>query len=309
MLAGCAFGNPFFFLSLIMVRHSFVFAARALALAVGAATLLGSAAAQPILRHPQGVLEAADLQADWARLPAAQQPLVRQSLPAVRQQADALLLRRVLAAQASADGLEADPQVQRQLQLARERVLSDALLARVDARAVADAQAVTDMARLRYQAQPERFAVPEQVRVRHILLRGDDAEARAQALLAQLRAGADFEALAREHSQDPGSAGRGGDLGFFGRGRMVPAFEEAAFALQQPGELSAPVRTEFGVHLLQLVQRRPAGRQPFDEVREALEQEVMQQLRAQARVELRDRILADVTADDEALRALVQPAQ
>lgn len=267
------------------------------------------AMAQTLLQHPQARLEVDDLLADWARLPAAQQSLVRTNPGAIRQQADALLVRRVLAERALSEGLANDPLVQRQLQIARERVLSDALLARVDARAVADPKAVEDMARLRYQAQPERFAVPEQVRVRHILLTGDDAEARAQALLAQLRSGAlSFEAAAREHSKDPGSAARGGDLGFFGRGRMVAPFEEAAFALQQPGELAGPVRTDFGVHVLQLVERRPAGRLPFDEVRDTLVQEVERALRNQARTELRDGILKEVTADDAAIANLVEPA-
>ncbi|OBS31942.1 hypothetical protein A9O67_11415 [Tepidimonas fonticaldi] len=243
-------------------------------------------------------------------MPPAQQPLARQSVPAIRQQADALLVRRVLAAQAAADGLERDPLVQRQLQLARERVLSDALLARVDAQAVADEQALQAYARQRYQAQPERFALPEQVRVRHILLRGDDADAQAQAVLEALRGGARFEDVARERSQDPGSAATGGDLGFFGKGRMVPPFEEAAFALKAPGDLSGPVRTQFGVHILQLVERRPAGQQPFAEVRAALVEEAAQALRNQARVELRDRILRDVTADEAAFAPLVQqPAQ
>ncbi|UBQ04953.1 peptidylprolyl isomerase [Tepidimonas taiwanensis] len=267
------------------------------------------AMAQTLLQHPQARLEVDDLLADWARLPAAQQSLVRTNPGAIRQQADALLVRRVLAERALSEGLANDPLVQRQLQIARERVLSDALLARVDARAVADPKAVEDMARLRYQAQPERFAVPEQVRVRHILLTGDDAEARAQALLAQLRSGAlSFEAAAREHSKDPGSAARGGDLGFFGRGRMVAPFEEAAFALQQPGDLAGPVRTDFGVHVLQLVERRPAGRLPFDEVRDTLVQEVERALRNQARTELRDGILKEVTADDAAIANLVEPA-
>src|SRR5256885_15002081 len=80
-----------------------------------------------------------------------------------------------------------------------------------------------------FRSHPERFAVEEQVHVRHILIAGTDDAARAQAekLVAELRGGADFAALAKERSADKGSAARGGDLGFFGKDKMVPEFEQA----------------------------------------------------------------------------------
>ncbi|WP_185970069.1 peptidylprolyl isomerase [Tepidimonas alkaliphilus] len=277
-------------------------------LALAAWGLAGSAAAQALLTHPQAVVEAADLQAEWARLPTAQAQAAQASARAIGAQAEALLVRRVLARRAETEGLMDDPLVQRQVQLARERALSDAWLARLDGRSAANAQALEDYARAIYTAQPQRFTVPEQVRVRHILLQGDDAEVRARQLLDQLRAGADFVALAREHSRDPGSAANGGDLGFFGRGRMVPEFEQAAFALQQPGDLSEPVRTSFGVHILRLEQRRQAGRVPFEEVRAQLMEEAAQALRQQARAEVRDAILRDAKPDVAAVEGLVQPA-
>ncbi|TSE20198.1 putative peptidyl-prolyl cis-trans isomerase Cbf2 [Tepidimonas alkaliphilus] len=282
--------------------------ARRCVLALAAWGLAGSAAAQALLTHPQAVVEAADLQAEWARLPTAQAQAAQASARAIGAQAEALLVRRVLARRAETEGLMDDPLVQRQVQLARERALSDAWLARLDGRSAANAQALEDYARAIYTAQPQRFTVPEQVRVRHILLQGDDAEVRARQLLDQLRAGADFVALAREHSRDPGSAANGGDLGFFGRGRMVPEFEQAAFALQQPGDLSEPVRTSFGVHILRLEQRRQAGRVPFEEVRAQLMEEAAQALRQQARAEVRDAILRDAKPDVAAVEGLVQPA-
>ena len=85
----------------------------------------------------------------------------------------------------------------------------------------------------------------EQVQCAHILV-GD--QTKAQTLLAEIKAGADFSSKAQEHSQCPSKA-RGGDLGHFGRGQMVPEFEKAAFALQV-GELSEPVQTQFGFHLI-----------------------------------------------------------
>ena len=85
-----------------------------------------------------------------------------------------------------------------------------------------------------------------------------DAEAEIRDLLSEVRAGGEFAALARSHSEDPGSAERGGDLGFFGRGRMVKPFEEAAFALE-PGAISEPVRSQFGWHILKVEERKGEG--------------------------------------------------
>ena len=124
----------------------------------------------------------------------------------------------------------------------------------------------------------DRRPTPSQVRARHILLRpagatpADTAASRAEieALAARVAAGESFEALARQYSQDPGSAPQGGDLGVFGPGRMVPTFEQAAFALQNPGDVSPPVQTQFGIHLIQLAERvpRPTFEASYDELRQ-----------------------------------------
>lgn len=117
----------------------------------------------------------------------------------------------------------------------------------------------------------------EERRASHILIPvdpvgGEAAEkaaiARAQALRARLLAGADFAKLAREESKDPGSAAKGGDLGLVGQGVFVREFEQALYALKKPGELSAPVRTQFGVHLIKLTEiQRPKARPAVDRVR------------------------------------------
>ncbi|WP_420454912.1 peptidylprolyl isomerase [Rubrivirga sp.] len=104
----------------------------------------------------------------------------------------------------------------------------------------------------------ERGPARNEVGARHILIRTSDevsvdsARAVIGSLAARVAAGEDFGDLAREYSEDPGSGARGGDLGTFGRGRMVPSFEEAAFALQNVGDVSGPVESQFGVHLIQL---------------------------------------------------------
>lgn len=138
-----------------------------------------------------------------------------------------------------------------------------------------------------YQQHQDRFQEPESMQASHILIRvepGADpatrrrAHERAEAVLKQARSGADFAALAREFSEDPGSAAAGGDLGFFARGQMVPAFEAAAFALK-PGELSALVESPFGLHIIKAGAHRPARTVPLAEVRDEIRTYLAQQQR------------------------------
>jgi peptidyl-prolyl cis-trans isomerase D len=138
-----------------------------------------------------------------------------------------------------------------------------------------------------YQANEARYKKPEQRRASHILIRADKnapeaeikaAEEKAGQILAQLKANpADFAKLAKQHSQDPGSAANGGDLGFFGRGMMVKPFEEATFGLKE-NQLSEVVRSDFGFHLIKLTGVRAEQAQPLDEVRG----EILTELKRQA---------------------------
>ena len=125
------------------------------------------------------------------------------------------------------------------------------------------------------QVTDRRPARPE-IGARHILIRTDStvtpdsARAVIEGLRARVLAGESFEDLAREYSQDPGSGARGGDLGTFGRGRMVPPFEAAAFALENVGDVSGPVESRFGVHLIQLTSlgERPSYQEAFPALRQ-----------------------------------------
>ena len=143
---------------------------------------------------------------------------------------------------------------------------------------------------------------PEAMRASHILLKADTPEAKAAAktkagdLLTQIKGGADFAALAKQHSND-GSAPNGGDLGFFPRGQMVKPFEEAAFALKA-GEISPIVETEFGYHIIKGAEHRDARTVPLAEVsdriaqalrqqkQQALAQEYVQSLKTKGKVEI-----------------------
>jgi peptidyl-prolyl cis-trans isomerase C len=157
-----------------------------------------------------------------------------------------------------------------------------------------------------YAKNPDKFQEPEAVHASHILIRTPDAAdeaakkkalAEAQAVLAELKKGGDFATLAKQHSQDAGSAANGGDLGFVPRGRTVPVFEQAAFALK-PGQLSGIVESPFGYHIIKVVAHRDARTVPLQEVKpqvmEFLKQQKMQEktaayvekLKAKAKVEI-----------------------
>ncbi len=216
-------------------------------------------------------------------------PMLLQMLPpeVKRQLVERAITERTLVNAARAMGLDKDAEVARRLRRAEDQELTQALLSReVQGR-------VTDAAiRARYDRDSANQQGEEEVRARHILVQ---TETEAKNVLAQLQRGGDFAALARQHSQDPGSRD-GGDLGFFKKGDMVPEFANAAFALQA-GQLSpAPVRSPFGWHIIKVEERRRASARPFDdvkqEIRDAMLQEevtaVVQRIRAAARVERLD---------------------
>jgi peptidyl-prolyl cis-trans isomerase C len=156
-----------------------------------------------------------------------------------------------------------------------------------------------------YETNKARYEHDDEVAARHIVL--DVTESTPpetleikRALLMELRsrveAGEDFAKLASEYSQGP-TRTQGGDLGFFSRGKMVPPFEEAAFALK-PGEMSDVIRSGFGFHLIQVYDARPAGKESYEEVEESIEEilrrpkinaemeKIVEELRAQSTIEI-----------------------
>lgn len=280
-------------------------------LAMAALSAGAAAQAQVLATHPQAQLTAGDLRADALRLPAERRNEAFANPDVVRTNTSALLQRKVLAQEALKAGLDKDPVIQAALALARDRVLSDARLAAIDKANQPNPQAIEEFARTFYKAEAKRFEQPEQVRARHILVRNTEADAKAKAeqLLQQLKSGANFEELATAQSQDPGSAARGGDLGFFARGRMVPTFEEAAFALQKPGELSGVVESPHGFHIIKLEERRAAGAPPFEDVKPQLMREAELRLINLGRIRERDRIVTETQFDEAAFKAFVEQAR
>jgi peptidyl-prolyl cis-trans isomerase C len=162
----------------------------------------------------------------------------------------------------SVDQLKADARVDMLI----DRMMQAELAAAVDA-TEADARAF-------YDGNPDKFEQGESVRASHILIMANEqadaaakqaASARMDGILKRARSGEDFAALAKEHSEDS-TREQGGDLGFFPRGQMVPAFDQVAFSLK-PGEISDVVATQFGYHIIKVAEKKPATTVPYDEVK------------------------------------------
>ncbi len=140
-----------------------------------------------------------------------------------------------------------------------------------------------------YDAFVAQFQPEDEIHASHILV---ETEEKANELKTELDGGADFATLARENSIDPGAA-NGGDLGFFGRGMMVQPFEEAAYALANPGDISAPVQSQFGWHIIKLEEKRQSAPPTLEQVAPQIQQQLLQQ----AFVTKVDELMSDVTVD------------
>lgn len=206
-----------------------------------------------------------NLPKQYRGMPIAQiyQPLVQQ-----------LTERRLVLLAAEAENLAADPDVASQIQQAQQRILEQAMVSKRVAAAATEAAL-----RARYEAGKIAQTGNDEVRASHILV---ETKAEADAIVAALNKGGDFAALAKEKSKGPSGA-KGGDLGFFTKDKMVPAFAKAAFALKA-GEVSAPVKTGFGWHVINVVDRRQGAGPTFaeraPELRQAIAQTVVAKLLA-----------------------------
>lgn len=148
----------------------------------------------------------------------------------------------------------------------------------LDRLTVKDATATDEEIAKYFQEHQEELAQPEEVRARHILLA---TEEEAKKVVEDLKAGADFAKLATERSKDPGSQAQGGDLGFFRRGDLVPEFEQVAFALK-PGEVSSPVQTQFGWHVIEVEEHKAPVPATLEGSREKIREALVKQKTKQA---------------------------
>lgn len=169
------------------------------------------------------------------------------------------------------------PEVKRRLTLDRNRLLMESLLQDTGRAALSDTAEHQVYDEAIKQAKGE-----EEVHARHILVPTEDE---AKTILAQLKGGADFATVAKEKSKDPGAAD-GGDLGYFTKGQMVPEFAEVAFKLDK-GQLSDPVKTQFGWHIIKVEDKRIKPTPTFDQVKGQIENYVAHRAQAQLVEKLR----------------------
>lgn len=198
-----------------------------------------------------------------------------------------LIENQLFAEAAEGEKLASGTQFDERMQYWRRRALRDSYFERSVKGTVDDREA-----RKLYDQQVSGIKPEEEVRARHILVENED---KAREVYQKIAHGEDFAKMARDHSKDPGSKDDGGDLGYFAQGQMVPEFETAAFKLKK-GDVSMPVQTKFGWHLIKIEDRRARGAPPFEQVKERIlaslvhkrAQEIAAGLRDKAKLEYVD---------------------
>jgi peptidyl-prolyl cis-trans isomerase C len=175
---------------------------------------------------------------------------------------ETMVIRELILQQAKKDGIDKSPLVAEKLEELKKRLVVEAYLKKKveEQSSLADAELQKF-----YDENKDKFKTGDQIKASHILVKD---EKMAQDILAKLKSGGSFDELAKKHSMDSAGA-KGGDLGWFGKGSMLPEFESAAFALKD-GETSGIVKTKFGFHIIKLSGKRAAGLRDFADVKEQI---------------------------------------
>lgn len=181
---------------------------------------------------------------------------------------DELVAARLFAIKGAKQGLDQTPEFREALENFQNQSLARAAIEAF----LKDTTTSEEETKKFYEANPEQFSTPEEIRVRHILLSDDITSADSIAAVQEsLKKGTSFDVVAKERSICP-SAPQGGDLGFFSKGQMVPEFEAVAFAMEKPGAVSEPVKTQFGWHFILLEEKKPSSVMPYEEVKPQIAQ-------------------------------------
>jgi peptidyl-prolyl cis-trans isomerase C len=179
-------------------------------------------------------------------------------------------------------GFDKNPELKEQLELLKDNIIAIEYLKKEVTNKV---EVSEEDIKAYYESHKDEFKTPEMVRSRHILIKTDPsasdndkkkAKEKADEILKKIKAGEDFAKLASDVSDDTGSKPKGGELGFFPKGRMVKPFEDAAFSLK-PGEVSGIVETQFGYHIIKVEEKKEPGMEPFDTAKEKIKQKLLQE--------------------------------
>ena len=255
----------------------------ALAALIVAADCIAQAQTSPddvLVENASVKLTRADYETDLLRVPPESRREFAASPGRLTQMLNNLLMDKTLARQARDSGLDRDTEVSRRLALEIDRFLAQAMVAKIqsDAATEFDAKQTDFLAKARetYLMNKDKYKTQEQVAASHILFipdkhgGSDAALALAKEARAKVVAGADFAQLATEVSDDDAAKRDGGKLGYFGHGKMDADFTSAAFALKNVGDVSEPVKSAFGWHIIRLDGRRAPGDLPFERARKQI---------------------------------------
>jgi peptidyl-prolyl cis-trans isomerase C len=211
---------------------------------------------------------------------------------------DSMVVRELVLQDAQKQGIDKSKEVADRLEDMKKRVIVEAYLKKKVESEIKLSDA--DLQKF-YDQNKDKFKTGEQVRASHILVK---TEKEAQDVLAQLKGGAKFEDLAKKYSTDPAGA-KGGDLGWFGKGNMIPEFEKVAFSMKE-GDVSGVVKTKFGFHVIKLTGKRPAGVLPFAEVKEQLKASLMPEKQQEVFKKVKDDLKkgAKLSVKEDVLRSL-----
>lgn len=189
---------------------------------------------------------------------------------------DELVAARLFALSGAKQGLDKTPDFQAAVAGFTSQALARAAIEKsLNAVIVSD-----DETKKFYDENPDQFTTPEEIHARHILVSDDVTSADTiKTIQSELNKGVSFDVVAKEHSICP-SAPQGGDLGFFAKGQMVPEFEAAAFALKNPGDISEPVKTTFGWHIIKLEEKKPSVKLSYDDVKPQITQYLLNEKKA-----------------------------
>jgi len=211
---------------------------------------------------------------------------------------DTMVIRELILQQASKDGVDKGPEIEEKLQDLKKRLIVESFLKK---KVESESQVSDADLKKFYDQNIDKFKAGEQVKASHILVK---TEKEAKDILAQIKGGGNFEELAKKHSVDSSSA-KGGDLGWFGKGSMVPAFEKAALALKE-GQVSDVVKSDFGFHIIKLTGKRPAGTRPFEEVKEQIKAAIMPTKQQEVFQKIKEELkkTAKITVKEDVLNAM-----
>lgn len=209
---------------------------------------------------------------------------------------DEMINRELLYTDAVERKLDESDEFKKLLEEAKKNLLQQYAVDKV----VEGADATEAEAKDYYEKNTQAFVTPEEVRARHILVKEEDE---ARKIADEIKMGKDFEEAASEHSACPSKA-KGGDLGFFTAGKMVPEFDKVAFALEV-GELSHIVKTQFGYHLIRVEEKKEASVKPFDEVKDQVIQYLNRQKKTLKYTEYTSKLRegASIEVNEEAFKA------